>query len=66
MHSKSDNIEIIIYNKADIIEGLLNHFLISIKMSCKHQRKVVVLSLIVIIYCSTNVMKQILIVADHK
>ena len=38
MHSKSDNIEFMIYdNKDEVIEELLNHFLIYIKLNCKHQ-----------------------------
>ena len=43
-----------IYEKADeVIEEYLNHFLINIKLSWKHQWKVVTLSLIVLI-CITN------------
>ena len=38
MYSKSDNIEIMINDKADeVIEELLNHFLIDIKFDWKHQ-----------------------------
>ena len=54
MHSQSDNIGIMIYEKADeVIEEYLNHFLINVKLSWKHQWKVVTLSLIVLI-CITN------------
>ena len=50
MYLKSDNMETMINNNAD--ESLfLYHFLINIKLNCKHQREVVILSLIVFIYC---------------
>ena len=38
MHSKSDNIEIMINDKTDeLIENFLNHFLIDMKLDWKHQ-----------------------------
>ena len=58
MHSKSDNIEIMIYNKTDEdIGNFLNHFLINIRFDWKNQRKLVILSLIVFMNCIIKVMK---------
>ena len=38
MHSKSDNIEIMINDKTDeLIENFSNHFLIDMKLDWKHQ-----------------------------
>ena len=38
MHSKSDNIKIMVYDKADIklLRNVLNHFLIDIKLGSEH------------------------------
>ena len=50
MHSKSDNIKIMINDEADDVIGkLLSRFLTNIKSDWKHQWKVVVLPLIVFI-----------------
>ena len=58
IHSESDNIEIMTNNKGDeVLEELFNHLFLDIKLGWKHQGKVVILSLIVFIYCITNVMK---------
>ena len=38
MHSKTDNIEIMINGKADeVMKDILNHFLIYVKLNWKHQ-----------------------------
>ena len=58
MHSKSENKEIMIYDKADeVIKELLNHLFLDIKLGWKHQWKVVILSLVVFIYCITTAIK---------
>ena len=59
MPSKSDNIEIIIYDKADeLSNNFLNHYLKGIKLGCwKYQCRVVILSLTVFTYFITNVIK---------
>ena len=60
IHSNSDNIKFMIYDKADeVIEELLE----DIRLACKQQWKVVILK--IFIYCITNVLKQIWIVVDH-
>ena len=58
MHSKSDNIEFMIHDKADkvmkaIFESLLNRY----KVGLKHQWKIVILSLVMLICCIENVIK---------
>ena len=50
MHSKSDNIEITSHDKVDEFKEELFQSLLS---SWKYQWKVVILSLIVLIYCIT-------------
>ena len=55
MHSNSERIEIIIYDKAD--ENIEKNFFLDIKFGWKHQRKVVVLSLTEFIYCIKNIIK---------
>ena len=58
MHSKSDNIEIVINDIINkVMKNFLNHFLIDIKLDWKHQREVAILSLIVFIYCIINFIK---------
>ena len=58
MHSKSDNIEIVINDITNkVMKNFVNHFLIDIKLDWKHQREVVILSLIVFIYCIINFIK---------
>ena len=38
IHSESENLEIIIYTRADEVEqNFLNHFLIDVKLGQKHQ-----------------------------
>ena len=60
IHSNSDNIKFMIYDKADeVIEELFE----DIRLDCKQQWKVVILK--IFIYCITNVLKQIWIVVDH-
>ena len=60
IHSNSDNIKFMIYDKADeVIEELFE----DIRLDCKQQWKVVILK--IFIYCITNVLKQIWIVMDH-
>ena len=59
MHWKSGNIEFMICDNAgEVIEKLLNDFLIDIKLDWKYQWEVVVLSLILFIYCIINVIKK--------
>ena len=54
MHSKSENIEIMVNDKEDeVIEKLF----LSIKFDWKHQCEVLILSLIVSIYCILNAIK---------
>ena len=54
IHSNSDNIKFMIYDKADeVIEELFE----DIRLDCKQQWKVVILK--IFIYCITNVLKQI-------
>ena len=62
MHSRSDNTEIMIDDKADevrikLYKNIFSPFFLNIKLGRKHQLKILVLSLIVVIYCITNVMK---------
>ena len=63
MHSNSERIEIIIYDKADgnieknFSTFQLFNFFLDIKFGWKHQRKEVVLSLTVFIYCIKNIIK---------
>ena len=55
MHSKIDNIEIMICNKEDeVIKEISKHFLIDIKLGWRHG---LILSLIVLIFCITNIIK---------
>ena len=55
MHSKIDNIEIMICNKEDeVIKEISKHFLIDIKSGWRHG---LILSLIVLIFCITNIIK---------
>ena len=52
MHSKFDNIEIMINDKADeVIKKSLNHLLKNNKTDWKNQREVVRLSSVMFIYC---------------
>ena len=58
MNSKSDNIEFMIHDKAvkvmkAIFESLLNRY----KVGLKHQWKIVILSLVMLICCIENVIK---------
>ena len=63
MHSKSDHKEIKInYKLAEVIE---NHSLIDNIIICKHEWRVVILSLIAFVYCIINVINKIRIVVDH-
>ena len=62
MHSRSDNTEIMIDDKADevrikLYKNMFRPFFLNIQLGWKHQLKILVLSLIVVIYCITNVMK---------
>ena len=58
MHSKSDNIEIMIYGKADeVIEKHFDSLLNRYQIGLKHQWEVVILSLIAFIYCIINIIK---------
>ena len=62
MHLRSDNTEIMIDDKADevrikLYKNMFSPFFLNIKLGWKHQLKILVLSLIVVIYCITNVMK---------
>ena len=58
LHSKSDNTEILMNEKADdITEELFD--------SLKNQRMVASLSLIMFIYCIINIVKQIRIAVNH-
>ena len=64
MHSKSDNIEIMINDEADgVIEKLFN----SLKNRCQNnlESMVVSLSSTMFIYCIINVIKQIRMVVNH-
>ena len=58
MHSKSDNIEIVMNDEADeVIEELFESLKKDIKISWKNQRKVLSLSSIMFVYCSIKVIK---------
>ena len=58
MHSKSDNIEIMVNDEVDeVIKNCLNQSKRYIKISCKKQSKVVSLPPIMFIYCIINVIK---------
>ena len=46
------------HNADEVIEELLNDFLIDIKLVWKHQWETTILSLIVFIYCIINVIKK--------
>ena len=57
MHSKSENTEILIYDKADeaiqeLFESLLSRYILE-------ELRFVILSLIAVIYCLTNVTKNL-------
>ena len=52
VHSKNDNIEIMINNEVGKLEKkLLIHFFPDIKVGWKHELKVVILHLMLLIYC---------------
>ena len=56
IHSNSDNIKFMIYDKADeVTEDLFESLLKDIELDWKHQWKVVILQ--IFIYCITNVLK---------
>ena len=56
MHPKSNNIEIMINDRADeVIEDLFNYLFLHIKLGQKDQGKVITLSLIVFICCITDI-----------
>ena len=60
MHSKSDNIEIVIYDKANkaiekLFELLLNRYQIELQISVK----VAIISLIALTCCITNVINKL-------
>ena len=58
MHSKSGNIEIMTNDKADkVSEEIFESIFIDIKFDWKHHWQMVILSLIVFIYCITNIIK---------
>ena len=66
-HSKNENIEITIYDKAyeikkDFFKSLLNRYQIGLETS---RRDSVTLSAIVLVYCNTNVIKYIWNVVQH-
>ena len=61
IHSNSDNIKFMIFDKAD--EVTEEQLFEDIRLDWKHQWKVVILK--IVIYCITNVLKQIWIVVDH-
>lgn len=67
MHPKTDNIEIMFYNKAETkaIKKSLNNFFIGITVGWKHHWKLVSLSLTVLTYYITSVIKQILNMVDY-
>ena len=66
IHTQSDNIEIMINDKADeFIEELFNHFFPGIKVGWKHQWTVLISYLIVFIYCIKIVINRISNVVDH-
>ena len=57
-HSKSDNIETMIQEKGDdIVKKILIHFWIDTKVDWQYKWEAVILSLIVLISCITNVAK---------
>ena len=58
MHSKSNNVKITINDKEDeVIEEHLQSFFPRYHMRLKHQLKVVISYLIVVVYSITNVVK---------
>ena len=59
MHSKSNNLEIIKNDHAEVIEEFFELLKKDVKISLKNQSKVVSLSLIMFIYCIINVIKYI-------
>ena len=68
MHSKVNNIEIMINVKADeVIEELFKSIekRYQIKLDWKHQQELAILSLIMFIYCITDVIKWVLNELDH-
>ena len=59
MHSKSDKIEVVIYANAnkvmkEIFESLLSRYQVGLETSIR----IVILSLMVSIYCNTNVVNK--------
>ena len=59
MHSKSDSIEVMAYDNfyTKLSNKFLSHFFLGTEWSYKHQWEVVNLSLMVLIYYITNVIK---------
>ena len=67
MHSKSNNVKIMINDKEDdVIEKHLQSFFLNIILGLKHQLKVVISYLIVVVYSLANVVKYILNSVDDK
>ena len=67
MHTKSDNIEIMIGNETDeIIEGLFDYLWQRYQMGLEEKmRGSSFFFKIVLIYCITNFIKQVYIEVDH-
>ena len=66
MHSKSNNMKIMIHDKVDeVVKSLFESVYNRYQIVLKHQWRVVILSLIALIFCITNVIKKIWIVVDH-
>ena len=66
IHSKNDNIKIMINDKADeVTEELFQSLLSRYQIGLERSIKVVILYLIELIYCIVNVIKYVFNMVDH-
>ena len=66
IHSKNDNIKIMINDKADeVTEELFQSLLSRYQIRLETSIKAVILYLIELIYCITNVIKYVFNMVDH-
>ena len=66
IHSKNDNIKIMINDKADeVTEELFQSLLSRYQIGLERSIKVVILYLIELIYCIANVIKYVFNMVDH-
>ena len=67
MHSKGDNIEVMNCDGAnEVIEEIFESLFSRYQIGLKKQRETMILSLIVLIWCITTVIKEVLNTIVHK